>query len=68
MGIEHRGQVSSWLGSLVMVTDLRMPCYKRGIRFGRSDMIKRFLASERTGFYFSALQERGKSGLVTRSS
>jgi MOSC domain-containing protein YiiM len=36
-----------------------MPCYKRGIRFGRSDIVKRFLASERTGFYFAVLQEGG---------
>jgi MOSC domain-containing protein YiiM len=34
-----------------------MPCYKLGIRFGRTDIIRRFLASERTGFYFSVLQE-----------
>jgi len=40
-----------------MVTQPRMPCYKLGIRFGRTDIIKRFLASERTGFYFSVLKE-----------
>ena len=43
--------------AIVMVTEPRMPCYKLGIRFGRSDIIKRFLASERTGFYFAVLQE-----------
>ncbi len=41
----------------LMVTQPRMPCYKLGIRFGRPDMVKRFLASRRTGFYFSVLQE-----------
>jgi len=41
----------------VMVTQPRMPCYKLGIRFGRTDIIKRFLASERTGFYFSVVKE-----------
>jgi MOSC domain-containing protein YiiM len=41
----------------VMVTQPRMPCYKLGIRFGRADIIKRFLVSERTGFYFSVLKE-----------
>ena len=41
----------------VMVTQPRLPCYKLGIRFGRADIIKRFLASERTGFYLSVLQE-----------
>src|SRR3954470_9071292 len=41
----------------VMVTQPRMPCYKLGIKFGRSDIIKRFLVSERSGFYLSVLQE-----------
>jgi MOSC domain-containing protein YiiM len=41
----------------VMVTQPRLPCYKLGIRFNRSDIIKRFLASERTGFYVSVLRE-----------
>lgn len=43
--------------AVVMVTEPRMPCYKLAIRFGRPDIVKRFLASERTGFYFSVLQE-----------
>jgi MOSC domain-containing protein YiiM len=43
--------------AIVMVTEPRMPCYKLGIRFGRSDIVKRFLGSERTGFYFAVLQE-----------
>src|ERR1051326_172724 len=41
----------------VIVTQPRMPCYKLGIRFGRTDIIKRFLKSERSGFYFSVLKE-----------
>jgi MOSC domain-containing protein YiiM len=41
----------------VMVTEPRMPCYKLGIKFGRADIIKRFLASRRTGFYFAVLRE-----------
>jgi MOSC domain-containing protein YiiM len=41
----------------VMATEPRMPCYKLGIKFGRADMVKKFLASERTGFYFAVLQE-----------
>jgi MOSC domain-containing protein YiiM len=43
--------------AVVMVTEPRMPCYKLGIRFGRPDIVKRFLASERTGFYLSVVQE-----------
>jgi MOSC domain-containing protein YiiM len=41
----------------VMVTEPRMPCYKLGIRFGRTDFIKRFLQSEHTGFYLAVLKE-----------
>lgn len=41
----------------VMVTEPRMPCYKLGIRFGRTDIIKRFLASGRSGFYLAVLKE-----------
>ncbi len=43
--------------ALVRVTEPRMPCYKLGIRFGRADMVKRFLASRRTGFYFAVEKE-----------
>ena len=39
------------------VTQPRMPCYKLGIRFGRSDILKRLLASGRTGFYLSVRRE-----------
>jgi len=41
----------------LMVTEPRMPCYKLGMRFGRDDIIKRFLASRRSGFYFKVLHE-----------
>jgi MOSC domain-containing protein YiiM len=40
-----------------MVTQPRLACYKLGIRFGRPDIVKQFLASRRTGFYFRVLQE-----------
>ncbi len=40
-----------------VVTQPRMPCFKLGIRFNRPDMVKRFLASGRTGFYLRVLQE-----------
>ncbi len=39
------------------VTEPRMPCYKLGIRFGRPDMVKRFLQSQRSGFYVAVAQE-----------
>jgi MOSC domain-containing protein YiiM len=45
------------IGSAVlMVTQPRMPCYKMDLRFDRDDMIKRFLVSERIGFYFSVIE------------
>jgi MOSC domain-containing protein YiiM len=45
------------VGSAVLVvTQPRLPCYKLTIRFERDDMIKRFLRSGRSGFYFSVLE------------
>ena len=40
-----------------VVTQPRMPCFKLGIRFGRPEMVKRFLNSGRTGFYLAVLRE-----------
>jgi len=40
-----------------VVTQPRMPCFKLAIRFGRADMVKRFLKSGRTGFYLRVLDE-----------
>ncbi len=41
----------------VTVTVPRLPCYKLGIKFGRADIVKRFMASGRTGFYLSVERE-----------
>jgi len=41
----------------VIVTQPRMPCFKLGLRFGRDDIVKRFLASGHTGFYFRVIIE-----------
>ncbi len=43
--------------ALLMVTQPRVPCYKMTIRFDRDDMIKRFIASNTSGFYFSVIEE-----------
>ena len=43
--------------SVLMVTQPRMPCYKLQVKFGRDDIVKRFLRSGRPGFYFSVLEE-----------
>ena len=40
-----------------VVTQPRMPCYKLGIKFGRTDVLRRMLKSGRTGFYFSVAAE-----------
>jgi MOSC domain-containing protein YiiM len=43
--------------SKVIATQPRMPCYKLGIKFGRMDVIKKFLASGRSGIYFKVFEE-----------
>ena len=43
--------------SELVVTQPRLPCFKLGIRFGRADMVKRFLDSGRSGFYLSVAVE-----------
>jgi MOSC domain-containing protein YiiM len=43
--------------AVVMVTEPRLPCFKLAVKFGRDDIVKRFLASRRTGFYLRVLQE-----------
>src|SRR5215510_1536623 len=40
-----------------LVTQPRQPCFKLGIRFGRDDMIKRFVASGHPGFYVRVVRE-----------
>lgn len=36
-----------------IVTQPRVPCFKLGIRFGRTDIIRRFARSGRSGFYLA---------------
>jgi MOSC domain-containing protein YiiM len=38
-----------------MVTEPRMPCFKLGVRFGRMDVVKRFLDARRPGFYLAVV-------------
>ena len=40
-----------------VVTQPRSPCFKLGIRFGRPDIVERFLRSGRSGFYLSVVRE-----------
>ena len=53
----HIGDVFRIGSALTRVTEPRMPCFKLGIRFGRADMVKLFLAARRTGFYLAVLEE-----------
>jgi MOSC domain-containing protein YiiM len=41
----------------VVVTQPRIPCFKLNLKFDRHDMIQRFLASHRSGFYLRVLRE-----------
>jgi MOSC domain-containing protein YiiM len=53
----HLGDRFSVGTAVVAVTQPRLPCYKLGVRFGSDDMVKRFLASGRTGFYLMVVRE-----------
>ena len=53
----HLGDRFSVGSAEVAVTQPRLPCYKLGVRFGSDDMVKRFLASGRTGFYVMVIRE-----------
>jgi MOSC domain-containing protein YiiM len=44
-----------------IVTEPRMPCYKLGVRWGRKDILRRFLQSRRSGFYLAVT----KTGVVS---
>ena len=41
----------------LMATEPRLPCYKLGIKFDAPDILRRFLKSRRTGFYFAVVKE-----------
>src|SRR3989442_9769993 len=48
------------VGSAVLkVTQPRMPCYKLAIRFGRLDMVRRFLPGGRLGFFLPVPEKGG---------
>jgi MOSC domain-containing protein YiiM len=43
--------------AVIKVSQPRLPCYKLGIKFGRADVIKKFIRSGLSGIYFSVVQE-----------
>lgn len=53
----HLGDRFSVGSAEVVVTQPRLPCYKLGVRFQLDDMVRRFLASGRTGFYLAVTRE-----------
>jgi len=53
----HLGDRFSVGSAEVAVTQPRLPCYKLGVRFQLDDMVKRFLASGRMGFYVAVTRE-----------
>jgi MOSC domain-containing protein YiiM len=53
----HLGDRFSVGSAEVVVTQPRLPCYKLGVRFQFDDMVRRFLASGRTGFYLAVTRE-----------
>ena len=53
----HVGDRFSVGSTEVYVTQPRLPCYKLGVRFRSEDMVKRFFASRRTGFYLAVARE-----------
>jgi len=53
----HLGDYFSVGSAEAVVTQPRLPCYKLGVRFGLDEMVKRFLASARTGFYLAVTRE-----------
>jgi MOSC domain-containing protein YiiM len=44
-------------GAVVMVTQPREPCFKLAAKFGRDDIIKKFLESGHSGFYLAVVEE-----------
>ncbi|MDP9337930.1 MAG: MOSC domain-containing protein [Acidobacteriota bacterium] len=53
----HLGDRFSVGSAEVVITQPRLPCYKLGVRFQADDMVKRFLASRRSGFYLAVTRE-----------
>lgn len=53
----HIGDRFSIGSGEVIVTQPRQPCFKLGIRFESDMMVKRFLASGRSGFYLAVTRE-----------
>ena len=60
LGIQEQeaciGDVWEWGGVRLQISQPRWPCYKLALHSGHLDMIKRFVASGRSGWYLRVLQ------------
>lgn len=43
--------------AIIRVSQPRLPCFKLAMKFGRPEIIKRFMQSGRSGIYFSVVEE-----------
>lgn len=43
--------------AVIKASQPRLPCYKLGIKFGRNDVIRKFMQSGHSGIYFSVVEE-----------
>ncbi len=50
------GDIWAWGDTLLQVAQPRSPCYKLAMITGRPDLLKRFIATGRTGWYLRVLQ------------
>jgi MOSC domain-containing protein YiiM len=53
----HIGDIFRIGSALLEVTQPRIPCYKLGLRMGSAQFPKKFLSSNRTGYYVRVLEE-----------
>jgi MOSC domain-containing protein YiiM len=53
----HIGDVLRIGRATAQVTQPRVPCFKLAAKFKRDDILRRFLQSGRSGFYFSVIEE-----------
>ncbi|MDQ3654928.1 MAG: MOSC domain-containing protein [Chloroflexota bacterium] len=65
------GDIWRWGTARLQISQPRWPCYKLALHSGRPDMVKRFVAAGRTGWYLRVLEEgvaptSGKIEIVER--
>jgi MOSC domain-containing protein YiiM len=56
-GAVHIGDIWRWGTAVLQVSQPRYPCYKMAMATGRPAIVKRFLESNRSGWYLRVLEE-----------